>query len=134
MRSESSKDVRTVDDEALACLMAHRWPGNVRELINALRYASVCCQGPQIRMSHLPVEVQSAVTRPEETTVDDTASRTLPIDAGSLPPLRGQARLTSEIVDQALVATGGNKVRAARHLGVGRATLYRFLRHQGDSP
>ena len=53
-----------------------------------------------------------------------------PIDAACAKP--GPARkLASQSVRKALVKTGGNKSRAARLLGVGRATLYRFL---GDHP
>ena len=47
-------------------------------------------------------------------------------------PKRGpQRKLDTETVKAALTKTGGNKARAAKVLGVGRATLYRFL---GDHP
>ena len=36
-------------------------------------------------------------------------------------------KLDPESVKSALVKTGGNKAKAAKLLGVGRATLYRFL-------
>ena len=43
-------------------------------------------------------------------------------------PPRGPARkLDRESVEAALIKSGGNKAKAARLLGVGRATLYRFL-------
>ena len=40
---------------------------------------------------------------------------------------RGRKKLTPEVIEEALSRTGGNKLKAARLLGVGRATLYRFL-------
>ena len=40
---------------------------------------------------------------------------------------QGRFKLNLEAVEQALQQTGGNKVKAAKLLGVGRATLYRFL-------
>jgi transcriptional regulator of acetoin/glycerol metabolism len=46
---------------------------------------------------------------------------------------RGPTRkLNPEMVQAALDRTGGNKAKAARHLGVGRATLYRFLEEFPD--
>ncbi|MGD9009675.1 MAG: helix-turn-helix domain-containing protein, partial [Desulfobacteraceae bacterium] len=41
-------------------------------------------------------------------------------------------KLTARAVKEALIKTGGNKARAARELGVGRATLYRFLSENPD--
>jgi DNA-binding NtrC family response regulator len=41
-------------------------------------------------------------------------------------------KLDAEAVRDALVKTGGNKAGAARMLGVGRATLYRFLGDHSD--
>jgi len=65
-------------------------------------------------------------------------SRGMPIQVKDLPPqlhrerrpkLRTSRRgkLTGNLVRSALKVTDGNKSEAARHLGVSRATLYRFL-------
>ncbi|MDH3360506.1 MAG: sigma-54-dependent Fis family transcriptional regulator, partial [Desulfobulbaceae bacterium] len=44
------------------------------------------------------------------------------------PPLPTQrGKLTEESVREALTATNNNRLQAAKRLGVGRATLYRFL-------
>jgi transcriptional regulator of acetoin/glycerol metabolism len=52
----------------------------------------------------------------------------LPLELKESRSPRGPNRkLNSEMVREALRLTGGNKAKAARHLGVGRATLYRFL-------
>ncbi|MCP4720302.1 MAG: sigma-54-dependent Fis family transcriptional regulator, partial [Desulfobacteraceae bacterium] len=48
-----------------------------------------------------------------------------PPDPAVIPLTRG--KLTIESVKSALTKTGGNKSKTARVLGVGRATLYRFL-------
>ena len=97
----------SISDNALASMMDYPWPGNVRELQSAIRFALVKSRGRQIRVSHLPLELQE-----------------LP-DTG---PTRGPSKkLDIYRVKEALKKSGGNKAKAARILGVGRATLYRFL-------
>jgi len=100
-----------IDQEALNMLMDYAWPGNVRELQNAVQFAIVRCKSKVIRPDDLPIELRDVVFE---------------------RPKRGPVRkLDSEMVKTALAKTGGNKARAAKLLGVGRATLYRFL---GDHP
>ena len=97
----------TISREALKGLMAYSWPGNVRELQNAVQYAIVNTRGNIITPDSLPMEFKhQAVARSK----------------------RGPSRkLSGETVKSALIKTGGNKTKAAKMLGVGRATLYRFL-------
>lgn len=94
--------------EAIPLMMKYRWPGNVRELENAIQYAMVKCSGDIIKSEDLPPEIQS-----------------VPI---SCPRPGPDKKLTISSVQAALKATDGNKAKAARQLGVGRATLYRFLK------
>jgi len=121
IREESGKDFRTLSDDAMRVLLGYRWPGNVRELINALQFASVRCQGTEIEARHLSPDLVSSPGEP------------LPIPELPSSPERSTAapprkrKLTVEAVEEALAETGGNKVKAAKVLGVGRATLYRFL-------
>jgi PAS domain S-box-containing protein len=96
-----------ISNQALSLMMDYRWPGNVRELQNAVQFAFVKCGGNVIEIDHLPLELREAA---------DVCGR------------RGPARkLDLEAVRKALARTGGNKVKAAKLMGVGRATLYRFL-------
>ena len=96
---------------ALAVMMDYAWPGNVRELQNAVQFAIVRSNGNMIDVNDLPLELREF----------------------TLPAVkRGPGRkLNIEAVQEALARSGGNKAKAARYLGVGRATLYRFL---GDHP
>jgi PAS domain S-box-containing protein len=96
-----------VSGDALAVMMDYPWPGNVRELQNAVQYAIVKCRGRIILPEHLPPEVQHH-----------------PKPLKTPGPSR---KLDPESTKAALKKTGGNKARAAKLLGVGRATLYRFL-------
>jgi PAS domain S-box-containing protein len=96
--------------EALALMGRYAWPGNVRELQNAVHYALARCEGALAGPGDLPPELQPG------------------------QPQRGPARkLDLETVQDALAHCGGNKAKAARFLGVGRATLYRFLMSQETS-
>jgi len=102
----------SLSDETLDILKNHRWPGNVRELQNVLQYALVKCRGPILRPEHLPPALAEgrAPARPR-------------------PSAR---KLQPDDVRRALREAAGNKTRAARLLGVARATLYRFLDREGD--
>ena len=97
--------------EALAIMKDYYWPGNVRELQSAIRFALVKSKGRLIQPDDLPLELKKWQNE-----------RSAP------GPSR---KLNLESVRAALAQTGGNKAKAARLLGVGRATLYRFL---GDFP
>jgi len=100
-----------VSRKAMSLILDYRWPGNVRELQNAIQFAFVKCGGRSIAAEDLPMELRE---------VENTCIR------------RGPSRkLDADGVRAVLVKTGGNKARAAKLLGVGRATLYRFL---GDHP
>ncbi len=104
VRGQKSKGLSR---EALALMMNYAWPGNVRELRNAIHFSLVTSKGGVIHPENLPIEFrQGALTSPKP------------------GPSR---KLDEAAVIHALKQSGGNKSSAARLLGVGRATLYRFL-------
>ncbi len=125
VRREYGKPIARVADDAMDRLLGYPWPGNVRELINAMQSASVRCTGEVIQLAHLPPEVRQAG--------GPGFGGPLP-RAGVAPTafhesaLRRACKLDEDLVTEALQRAGGNKVKAARLLGVGRATLYRFLK------
>lgn len=101
------RDPLKVSARAMSLLLDYQWPGNVRELQNAVQFAFVKCSGNTLAADDLPMELRE---------IENTCIR------------RGPAKkLNSEGVRAALIKTGGNKAKAAKLLGVGRATLYRFL-------
>jgi PAS domain S-box-containing protein len=105
------RDPLQVSARALALMLDYPWPGNVRELQNAIQFAFVKCSEKTIEVGDLPMELRE---------VENACVR------------RGPAKkLDFDGVKAALIKTGGNKAKAAKILGVGRATLYRFL---GDHP
>lgn len=112
--AEMQRESLSFSPAAMEKLMDHDWPGNVRELQNWIQYALIKCRGTRIEPGHLP----------------PPAGR-LPTAVGSVPAprrLRGGRRgLSPESVRDMLDACGGNRVEAARRLGVSRATLYRYF-------
>jgi len=93
-------------------MVEYPWPGNVRELQSALRFALLKAKDRAIDLEHLPAELR-----------EWRENRAL------CGPRR---KLDRESVLEALIRAGGNKAKAARMLGVGRATLYRFLADHPD--
>jgi transcriptional regulator with PAS, ATPase and Fis domain len=111
-RSPARGGIR-ISPEAIVSLLDHSWPGNVRELENVLQYAFIKSKGEPIEPRHLPVSILREA--------DEEALR-----------LPRRPRLTTAQVAEALRVTGGNRVQAARQLGISRATLYRFLAEQSE--
>ena len=125
IRKETGKKTLAVSDNAIDYLLGYNWPGNVRELINVLRFAAVRCDGDRILLKHLPPEVRESVPGDRSLLTSPPPPEAPHLSAPSRPRSRGI--LNAETVKHALAQAGGNKLKAARILGVGRATLYRFL-------
>jgi DNA-binding NtrC family response regulator len=101
--------------DAVAALAEYAWPGNVRELQSAVHFALVKSQGQRIQRAHLPEDIRSL-------------DGSVPVPEPPSPERKkGRRKLDAQSVREALAQCSGNKVQAARVLGVGRATLYRFL-------
>jgi len=96
--------------DAKDALLQHEWRGNVRELRNALERAAILCEGGLITAQHLSLR---AAARPAGSTTTD---------------LRVHERETIEMV---LRESGGNKVKAAKRLGLSRTQLYVRIRKYG---
>jgi transcriptional regulator with PAS, ATPase and Fis domain len=107
--------------DALERLAAHDWPGNIRELRNTLEQAALMTDDLVLTASHfdgLPPRGPGAAPPP---TAASPAGRL----GTSLTEQRARAEL--DAIRQALRAAGGNRVAAARLLGISRATLYEKL-------
>ena len=104
--------VRSVSEEAMSRLTAYDWPGNVRELENAMERGAALGTGPVLHVTDLPTNLQLGTT-PRLAGSDD------------LVPLE---ELERRAIFRALRETGGDKLAAARLLGIGKTTLYRKLK------
>ncbi|MDE3118346.1 MAG: sigma-54-dependent Fis family transcriptional regulator [Nitrospirota bacterium] len=110
----SHKNLRGMNETALALLMDYTWPGNVRELENVIERAVTLARGEKIVPDDLPPAIQGA--RGDRAVIDEAAERILPL-----------ADVEKEYILRILEKTGGNKYQAAQTLGIDRKTLYRKL-------
>ena len=114
---ESRSAVPQLAGSTLDLLLDYHWPGNVWELKNVIQFSVVRSRGSYILPKDLPLEI----TQGRDTNID------IPDDPAPGPRVAARGKLDIQTVKAAIKKTGGNKSKAARVLGVGRATLYRFL-------
>lgn len=109
---ESHGNMRTISEDAMARLLAYDWPGNVRELENAIERAVALGSGPILHVGDLPSNLQygSGERLPQNDEI-------LPLD-----------ELERRAIVRALRESSGDKLAAARLLGIGKTTLYRKLK------
>jgi two-component system response regulator HydG len=105
----------TLAEDAMTRLTAYDWPGNVRELENAIERAVALGSGPILHSGDLPSNLQYAVA--------GSTDRSPASD--ELVPLE---ELERRAILRALRESGGDKLMAARLLGIGKTTLYRKLK------
>jgi transcriptional regulator with PAS, ATPase and Fis domain len=119
--------------EAFALLSAQSWRGNIRELRNVLEQAMMRSDSHQLLPAHLETVLRESgvakwVPVLPDTAVTTSPALTAPNAADLVRPLSEQvAELEGRAIAAALQAAKGNKVLAAKMLGISRATLYARL-------
>lgn len=117
--------------QAVALLSAQHWRGNVRELRNVLEQLLLRCDGSLIDDKALALVLQDSGLRQIAAPVNLLASSGTHCSADAstlLRPLGEQVReLETRAIEAALQATSGNKLAAAKLLGMSRAKLYQCL-------
>ncbi len=113
--------------EALSLLTAQTWRGNIRELRNVLEQVVMRSDSRHIEAEQIEEVLREAGI--EKIAPSLTGMDAAPTIAGSaLRPLAEQvAQLEKKAIAAAMAATHGNKVAAARMLGISRAKLYERL-------
>ena len=126
LRRHADGTPRRLSPAALERLKRCRWEGNARELENVIERALALCEGTEIGADDLPL--------PEEP--PGPASDAGELARQALERKLSLAELENLYIEQVLEHTHGNKVQAARILGINRRTLYRRgeRQHATDRP
>jgi two-component system response regulator HydG len=115
-------------DDALRTMSEYAWPGNVRELENSIERACALCSGPVLRLGDLPTQLQDFHLHAFRSTVGGHSEK-IPADTSTdVTPL---ADLERQAILDTLRQLNGDKLTAARLLGIGKTTLYRKLKEYG---
>jgi DNA-binding NtrC family response regulator len=117
LRKHAGDEERRLTPSALQRLLHCHWEGNARELENVIERGLALTDGPEIRAEDLPLpdgDSESPVVKLAEGLMEMGAERQLTL-----------RELEDLYIAEILRRTGGNKVRAARVLGINRRTLYR---------
>jgi DNA-binding NtrC family response regulator len=107
------KNISGLTRRAQAVLLQHSWPGNVRELENVISSASITTGGDFIDLADLPEGLQHRGAR--SGAGDDWRPLSL-------------EEMRKAHIHRVLDMCQGNRLRAAQVLGIGRTSLYRYLK------
>jgi len=112
--SRASGQQYELSGEAVQALIAHGWPGNVRELENCIERCCAMNSGPLIHIVDLPNSISGPMARPTPTGTDD---RVVPL-----------SMIEKQTILKTITLLNGDKMLAAKVLGIGKTTLYRKLK------
>ena len=116
--ADQKQPIRTLSSEAVTLLRMHNWRGNIRELKNVIERAVVVCDGTEIQPQHILLESRAHAA---QKTGDVAGEIVIPTQGLTMDGVEREAiRIT-------LRAANGNQSRAARMLGISRATLLRKM-------
>jgi transcriptional regulator with PAS, ATPase and Fis domain len=120
---------KSLNADALDLLARHPWPGNIRELRNVLEQATLMTDDSSLGAAHFAPLLAAAGVVPERAAAAPALPAPgPPAEPQPLQPLpQAVAELETRLIRQALQHTGGNKLAAAKLLGISRATLYQKL-------
>jgi DNA-binding NtrC family response regulator len=116
------KAVQGLTRRAQTVLSRHAWPGNVRELENVISSACLLAAADFIDVSDLPEHLQKPTPSADGDGLGERMWQPLPLE-----------EVRRQHIERVLEMCNGNRVRAAEILGIGRTSLYRFLREREES-
>ena len=138
---EIKSDVKNIDDNALKIMQEYEWPGNIRQLENICRYITVMAPSSTVTLDDIPDEVKN---------IDNNYNNSVNSNSGDL--INWEDSLSSHIktilmnkndlsnlskelerilLREALNASKGKRIEAAKILGLGRNTITRKIKDLG---
>jgi DNA-binding NtrC family response regulator len=114
--AQANRDLRGFKADAIDRLTAFEWPGNIRQLQNEIQRAVLLCEGGEVSAADLSISNAHTGNPPAQEL--DT----------NFTLLEGVER---NVIIRTLKETDGNKVEAAKRLGIGRPTLYNKIKAYG---
>ena len=121
--AEMGKDIRAITPPALDQLLAHDWPGNVRELEHVIQRALALARGGTITSFAFAPTASGAVKA--TTTTQNGSSVSIPVGITV-------DEATRRLVEATIEQCDGNKLKAARMLGIPPRTMYRHFSKPGQ--
>jgi DNA-binding NtrC family response regulator len=112
------KNIAGLTRRAQTVLLQHPWPGNVRELENVISSACITATGDFIDLGDLPEHLQ------QRRTGAGGGDECKPLSLDEVRKLH---------IQRVLEMCQGNRLRAAQILGIGRTSLYRYLKRDGSN-
>jgi two-component system nitrogen regulation response regulator GlnG len=140
--AEIKGDEKGIDKNAMKILNDYDWPGNIRQLENTCRYITVMAPSASITVDDIPDEIkninQSDVSNTVNINMDSTSSWEESLSShikNVLSDVNDLTRLSKELekllLQEALKASKGRKIDAAKILGLGRNTITRKIKDLG---
>jgi DNA-binding NtrC family response regulator len=120
--NHATQNQHSLGEDALRLMLDYDWPGNVRELENCLERACTTCSLPTIHVSDLPTQLQNFTLQAQPENPPAAPTGITPLD-----------QLEKQAILDAIQLLGGDKLEAARRLGIGKTTLYRKLKEYGSA-
>jgi two-component system nitrogen regulation response regulator GlnG len=140
--AEIKGDEKGIDKNAMKMLNDYDWPGNIRQLENTCRYITVMAPSASITVDDIPDEIknvnQSDIPNTKNVNMDSTSSWEESLSShikNVLSDVNDLTRLSKELekllLQEALKASKGRKIDAAKILGLGRNTITRKIKDLG---
>jgi len=126
---DESRYPTRVSPGAMARLAAYHWPGNIRELENVLSRAAILCDGDEIRSEDLVAAGLTSSSKSARLPATDTPD----VDLSSGRPLKALVEDTVRAVERQAIADAlqraeGSPAKAAKLLGISRASIYNKIK------
>ena len=137
--NELNSDSKAIESTAMELLNKYDWPGNIRQLENICRYMTVMAPSSTITVDDVPDEVRDLSSNSSNPTLNETKNtgssweenlsshiKTILSDSNDLSVFSRE--LEKLLLKEALSASKGKRIEAARILGLGRNTITRKIK------